>query len=299
MSGPLWSDGEIRDRLARWTPELAEGSVALLKRSPEKTVWSLGPDHVLRRATTPDAAVAMTRERALLDRLLGRTSLAIPVCVFAAPDAAFDVLRKAPGEPRRGDAWASLDREWRRGFATALGRFVAELHDLVPIATARGLGFERQLRPPSRRWARRMLSPHVATRERRRLLDDVLRVVPRLHEDVVPAVLLHDDLSRHNVGFSAAGDRVLGVFDFTRAEIGDPHRDLRYAYGFEPFADAMVDAYERTRGVTLDRARIRAWHAWSAVKSVAFGIEQGEGDALAARWHWFDRVARWRHADFV
>ena len=87
-----------------------------------------------------------------------------------------------------------------------------------------------------------------------------------------------------------------GVFDFTHARIGDPHRDLRYAYTFEPFAAEMIDAYETLSGVALDRGRLRAWHAWSALGALAWDLHHGNPENLPLRWGWVDHVAAWDRA---
>ena len=110
---------------------------------------------------------------------------------------------------------------------------------------------------------------------------------------MLPPVLLHDDFSHHNAGFSRDGTRVVGVFDFTQARIGDPHRDLRYAFTFEPFAETMIQEYENARSISLDRNRLRAWHAWSALGSLAWELHHGDPRRLPLRWAWVDHVAAW------
>jgi hypothetical protein len=170
--------------------ELSEEPVELLSQQRGKAVWAVGARHVLRVATDEFVRTHFARERRLLDRLIGRTTLAIPRPVF-----------------------------------------------------------------------------------------------------VLPEVLLHDDFSYHNAGFDTEAGDVLGIFDFTYAAVGDPHRDLRYAYTFE--AEDMIGAYERGRGVSLDRARLRALHAWSALGALAWDLLHGRDSLLPLRWGWVDAVAAW------
>ena len=150
--------------------------------------------------------------------------------------------------------------------------------------------------PPSVGWVESRLVGRMETAAREAFLADLLAVAPALYEEAAPAVLLHDDFSHHNLGFSPDGRRVLGVFDFTNACLGDPHRDLRYAFTFEPFAEAMIAEYEAARNVRLERSRLRAWHAWSAMASLAWDLGEGEPERLPARWGWVDQVASWDRA---
>jgi hypothetical protein len=75
--------------------------------------------------------------------------------------------------------------------------------------------------------------------------------------------------------------------------VGDPHRDLRYAYTFEPFAESMIGEYECVRGLELDRNRLRAWHAWSALGFLAWELHHGDPERLPRRWGWVDHVTGW------
>jgi len=285
--------GRVARMLASSVPHLAGEPVAERIRSLEKTVWTVGAFHVLRLANAEWFRPVLARERELLRELAGRVPLEVPRPVYSAPDGEFDVLFKASGEPVAPSWWRRLDPASQETIARQLGGFLAKLHEALPTVTAVAMGFAREFSPPSPRWVEERLEGHLETPPRRALLRDLLQVAPRLYEEALPPVLLHDDFSHHNVGFSDDGRRALGVFDFTQARIGDPHRDLRYAFTFEPFAEPMIDEYETVRRLRLDRRRLRAWHAWSAVGALAWELHHGDGSRLPLRWGWLDDVAEW------
>src|SRR5258706_4288955 len=218
---------EVERLVSTSAPQLLSEAIAEIARSDEKTVWSIGPTHVVRRANAAWVRPLLLREHKLLHHLQGRLSLGIPRPVFISPGGEFDILHRAAGEPIRFEDWPRLESGSQERIARQFGRFLAELHTALPFATANGLGFERSFWPPSAGWVEERLRGHLDTPERRSLLQDLLRVAPWLHSEALAPVLLHDDFSHHNVGFD--GQQVVGAFDFTQARIGDPHRDLRYA----------------------------------------------------------------------
>jgi len=289
---------EAKAFLARLAPQLLDQPIVERTLSIEKTVWAVGVDHVLRRATRTGVRSLLQREHRLLRMLAGRTTLSVPRPVCIAPDGEFDLLRRALGQPADHHVWPHREPSAQRDIARQLGRFLAELHDTVDVEEAESLGFAFDVWPPSPAWVEERLAGRMETAEREALLGALLRVAPRLYEDTAAPVLLHDDFSHHNVGFSPDGRMALGVFDFTEARLGDPHRDLRYAYTFEPFAEVMIGEYEARRGVVLDRSRVRAWHAWSALGALAWELHDGVPERLALRWGWVDQVAAWGFGEF-
>jgi len=289
---------EVEFLLSTSAPQLLGERIAERARSDEKTVWSIGHTHVVRRANAAWVRPLFLREHRLLHHLQGRVSLGIPSPVFVSPSGEFDILRKAPGEPVDYEWWPTLDPASQESIACLFGRFLAELHNLVPLRTANAMGFERSFSPPSANWVENRLRGHLKSPERRTLLQDLLRVAPWIYTEVLPPVLLHDDFSHHNAGFTEQGKQVVGAFDFTQARIGDPHRDLRYAFTFEPYAETMIQEYERTRRIRLDRNRLRAWHAWSALGFLAWELNHGDPQRLPMRWGWVDHVAAWNR-DFL
>jgi len=284
---------EAEALLARSAPYLLDQPIVEQMRSPQKTVWAIGDTHVLRRANADWVRSLMVREHLLLHHLSGRTTLSIPESVFVAPDGEFDLLVKARGEPIEYSWWPRLEPEYQLDIAKQFGRFLAELHGALEFGQAIAMGFERGASPPSPEWVKERLVGQLSSPKRESLLKELLRIAPRLYEEALPPALLHDDFSHHNAGFSPDGHRVLGVFDFTQARLGDPHRDLRYAFTFEPFAESMIKEYESVRGLELDRNLLRAWHAWSALGTLAWEFHHGDPGRLPLRWGWVDHVAEW------
>ena len=219
-------------------------------------------------------------------------ALPTPRVVAAAADG-HDLCLKAPGEALSWREWELWSRNTAR-ICPPFGRFLAALHEALPFERARELGVPEDV-GPAPGYLYEHLSGRLETRPRQRLLAALLEAAPVLLAPWRERVLLHDDLSLHNVGFDRASGRMVGIFDFGSCAIGDPHRDLRYDPGLESKDESAVRAYEEARGMALSRGRQRAWHAWSALDNLAWSLEhEGHDPELqAARWGWVDSVADW------
>lgn len=125
-------------------PELAQSPFELRTQQYGKRVWAVGPRHVLRVATNDAIRALMARERDLLERLAGKTTLAVPQPVFSAEDESFDVLLRVPGEPLSYKSWPPPYLDSIRRVSVALGRFLAELHNAILETAARALGYGEQ-----------------------------------------------------------------------------------------------------------------------------------------------------------
>src|SRR5258705_8559454 len=90
---------EVERLVSMSAPQLLGEAIAEVARSDEKTVWSIGQTHVVRRANAAAVRPLFLREHRLLHHLQGRVSFGIPSPVFISPSGEFDLLRKAPREP--------------------------------------------------------------------------------------------------------------------------------------------------------------------------------------------------------
>ncbi len=280
--------------MAQLAPELADERLQRAAHGVEKQVWLVGSRHMLRLPRSARAARRMEVERRVLRRIHGCLPLPTPelLAVSEAPDA--DLCRRAPGRPLDWREWAALPMTTRRAVRAPFGEFLASLHAAMSLEEARGLGVRELLWPPIEQ-VREVLDGRMGEPAREALLEGVLDAAPRFQREPREKVLLHGDLSHHNIAFDAESLRPTGVFDFADVSVGDAHRDLRYDPGLEEGDDTAVRAYERARGggVSISRPLQRAWHAWSALANLAWSL-RNEGEELQrARFGWVDAVAAW------
>jgi len=184
----------------------------------------------------------MAREFRVLAALAG-TGVPVPAAVALCEDAAlndapFYVMAYAPGvvlEDRLPAGYAETEPE-RRRIGGALIDTLVRLHAVD--YRARGLGdfgrpegyLERQVRRWRQQWERSRTSPLPAIEE---LLERLGRALPRSPEPT----LVHGDYRLGNLAFDP-GDpgRVVAVYDWEMATLGDPLADLGYTliYWAEP-----------------------------------------------------------------
>ena len=236
----------------------------------------------------------MADERRILEAIAGRLLLPTPIPVAVSEPEGADLCRKAPGESLDWEAFAALGQQAHDRLPTRFGRFAASLHGAIGVAEARARGI------PDLRFAANELPEGMESVLRaplrgsagENLLDRVLALAPDLMAPVCEPVLLHDDLSHHNIGFDAEGT-MQSVFDFAGGGLGDRHRDLRYAPGLGEGDDRAALAYEEASGVVISRRRQRAWHALSALANLAYSLVS-EPEALQdVRRAWVASVSAW------
>ena len=282
----------IRDLLREMAPELVVEPLRPSATGVEKAVWHVGRHHVLRVPRTDGAAERMAVERRVLERIAGRCTLPTPEVVAVEAERGVDLCRKAPGEPLDWRQWPGLGEARKRALLRPFGEFVASLHEALPVEEARALGVRELVWPPAQKLADD-LTGRTRTPGQAALLEVALAAAPALHAAPGELVLLHHDLSHHNIGFDPDTGAITGVFDFGEALLGEPVRDLRYDPGLELGDDSAVRAYEEARGVSLSRDRQRAWHAWSALSNLAWSLANEDAELQAMRFGWVDAVAAW------
>jgi aminoglycoside phosphotransferase (APT) family kinase protein len=290
--GERVNDAEARQRVFELAPELCDAPLARATMGAEREVWFVGDDHVLRLASLASSLTRIQFERCLLARLEGALPVRTPVVIAVSADESCDICRKAPGDPMDWRAWMRLTRLEKHRVCGPMGRLAAALHDALPAEEASMMGIPAY-EVPEPESLRSALAGSLRTPAQQQLLDAVSEEMPSLANAGGASVVLHNDLSHHNIGFDPGSPDITGVFDFAGAAVGDPHRDLRYDPALEYGGDSMLRAYEEARGVSMSRARQRGWHALSALENLRWSLGHEGAELQAVRWGWVDAVAAW------
>ena len=245
-------------------------------------------------ADDPQAAERLGRERALLE-LLGRRvrHFAVPAVEHVSPSGRLQVRRMVEGTEVPGgygrDRALGASAVGQR-FANELGRALAELHGSVTPAEAEALGLPtREPFRPAADQLRRRLRGRLPDPALESVLDAAMDAYAALDEEDVGHVLTHGDVGLHNLAVDPGAGRLVGIFDFEAAALGDRHIDL---YGLHSYDDAFVgralDAYAAESGARPSERRAALHHLFGAFEALANELERGDP-------YWVDRRLRWVH----
>jgi len=213
-----------------------------------------GQPWILRAPRRPGAAATVLAEQRLLALLRDSFAVAVPEWRFA--DETFIAYPRLPGEPAAAEDPVTFELRWRIDrehpppqYLLALGRCMAQLHTTdVEAAAATGIPV-RQPDAVRSRFAGHLafgateLGMHASWQERgQRWLDDDTLWSPR-------AVLIHGDLHPGHTLVDADGT-LLGILDWTDAEVGDPGQEfVEAARKFPPHVlDQLIGAYAANGG---------------------------------------------------
>lgn len=226
--------------------------------SIDDTGWDFVVSHALADDGTPwilrwprraDQAASIAAESRLLALLTGRLPVAIPDWRLTGPELI--AYPRLPGEPAATEDTVTYALHWRidradppRRYVETLGRCMAAIH-ATPVAEAAATGIPvrepkavRVLFGERLEIGRTELGMHPAWWERgMRWLDDDALWSER-------TVLIHGDLHPGHTLVDEAGE-LLGILDWTDAEIGDPGQEfIEAARKFDPpMLGQLVDAY--------------------------------------------------------
>ena len=291
-SNSLQENENIRNILVRLEPSLAGSSCVPAIAGSQKRVYFIGNNHILRIPFNESVRRELEIEQQLLKRLEGRLCLPVPKLIAVDSETGADLCLKAPGEVISWQVWGELGPSGRSKVGRYFGHFLADLHSEVSIDEALTLGVPEYI-PPVPEYFKDNLASIMTGCRLEYLLSSVLAVLPRLCEQTLKPVLLHNDFSHHNIVFELPSMKAVGVFDFGDAHIGDLHRDLRFDPGLECDENIVVDEYEESGGQRISRARQRAWHAVSALECLIHSLKNEGADLQAARWGWVGYVSDW------
>lgn len=256
----------------------------------DNDVVIVNDEYVFRFATEPHTPLDV--EMAVLNRLRGKTTLAIPRVEFIGRSATYMGYRMIRGSQLTTPVYRALSESQRTMLARDLARFLVEVHGAISIEDAVSLGVRRE--------------------KPRSYLDEAMRVVDRIDdhnarsfvvttlrecEEIVAALgiesFLYNDLHGDNVGFDVERGCLNGVYDFGDIAIGDIHREFGPLYRLgKELLEATVAQYELMTGVSLSLRRIVMIQRLDRLADLAMLIDDSGNPEIQKV---FEEINDWRN----
>lgn len=192
------------------------------------------------------------REHRFLSGLYGKARVPKPIVACADPSvigAPFYLMECKEGAVIRGEIPAAYDTpDGRRRIGEEMVDALVEMH----AVDWRAAGIAGKESGYVRRQVERWSSQWELTKPRTRSLPGLDEITAWLKERIppeVPATVVHGDYKLDNVMFDAAEPRLIAIFDWEMATIGDPLADLSYL--LNTWMPALpVPGYENVAPVT-------------------------------------------------
>lgn len=220
----------------------------------DNDVVIVNEEWVFRFSEDPFAPIDV--EVAVLDRLRGKTTLAIPEVELRGKSARYIGYRMIRGSELTPEAYRALARAERDTVARDLARFLVEIHRAISVDDAVQLGVPLE-DPESYLTESRTVVDRIGDPA---ILDFILHTFAEYEQMLGapgPRSFLYNDLHGDNMGFDVAAGRLNGVFDFGDIAVGDLHREFGPLYRIDrELLETTVREYEAMAGVSLSLRRI-------------------------------------------
>ncbi|HEY9229941.1 MAG TPA: phosphotransferase, partial [Gemmatimonadaceae bacterium] len=203
-----------------------------------------------------DGETFLDIEVAVLDRLCGKTTLAIPKIEFRGQSALYVGYRKVRGSELTPEVYARLTPNQQAAVARDLATFLHEVHRELSVPTARQLGV-RVDNPHEPLTESLPLLTRLDDREIIGFLEATFAELEEMLATPGPESFLYNDLHGDNMGFDVAAGRLNGIFDFGDIAIGDLHREFGPLYRLDKrLLEATVRDFSAMTGISLSLRRI-------------------------------------------
>lgn len=222
---------------------------------------------IFRFPRTPDVAIDMAYEVALLKKLQGRLPLPIPNPIYAhfeADNLVFMGYPMIPGEPLwRETLNAITDEEILDRIAAQLAGFLKALH-AIPAneITNRPAGETRESWVAMYAAMRDQLFPHMRSDACQKVSENFESFLNDPANFAYQPVLRHGDFGTGNILYDAQSQNISGIIDFSFTSAGDRAQDVGALLGYgESFMERCYAVYPEMRD-TLKRVQfIRTTYA--------------------------------------
>jgi aminoglycoside phosphotransferase (APT) family kinase protein len=255
---------ELREQL----PGLVGERVETISEGWDSEVHVLDGTWIVRVPKRPQVAAEVRAEIALLAELGPTLPVAVPQAeAVGPPDEGWFAYRFIDGAPMR-----------RAAQADGVAAFLSALHRF-PVERAVELGIRRpdwtaSLADRLDEFSSRV-APLLEPGERRRALDRFAEFQGEPANFAFRPALIHADLGPEHMLCDPAG-RLVGVIDWTDAQVGDPALDFSWLLtGLgERFASELLEAYEGEIDEAF-RARVAFSHLLGPWHEVLYGVDFG------------------------
>jgi aminoglycoside 2''-phosphotransferase len=235
-------------------PSLEIRDARLVTNGWDNDVVIVNEEYVFRFPAEPSARFDV--EIAVLNKLRGGTTLAIPVVEFIGRSAQYIGYRTVRGTELTAAVYAGLSEGRRTRLARDFAQFLAEVHRAISVREAVSLGVPREDPRAYLDESRRVVG-RIADAGLRTFVEDTLDEYEQMWRDPGIESFLYNDLHGDNVGFDVDQGCLNGVYDFGDVAIGDLHREFGPLYRLDKgLLEATVAEYESMMGVSLSLRRI-------------------------------------------
>lgn len=264
----------VRPLLARELPSLKIEHGFVVHDGFEKLAVEIGATFIARFPKSADSIPAMQKEEKVLSLLRGKTSFRTPEIFYVGREYFFDIYPLIPGVQFRPPFLDSLSDEAKEECAKSLGSFLAEIHRAAPIELARQAGIGSGQWPVEVVELRSKLAPISYDNEVKEFIDRALGRYERHISSPQNLRMLHNDFSVQNFAVDPKQRRIIGIFDFSDACIGDLHQDFQYLHSFgADFAETAIAEYQRVSGVSVSIDLVQLLHVVTLCSHVAFASD--------------------------
>lgn len=213
-------EATVRQVIMDELPDLTINSLHLISTGWDNLVADVNNEWIFRFAREKSFVTALERERLLLNKLHEHISIPIPYYEFFGGNTACVGYRKIPGESILDEAlYLSLPDQVRQEIAETLAYFLTQLHGAISIKKALKWGYKKY-EVPFESIENFMLGT-TQSNQAERLIHEALIYSKQQQYSEDNLVLLHNDLHGGNFTFDMNTHKVIGVFDFSDAVIGN------------------------------------------------------------------------------
>jgi aminoglycoside 2''-phosphotransferase len=239
-------EASVRHVIIDEIPDLTIHSLKLISTGWDNLVADVNNEWIFRFAREKSFVIALERERLLLDKLHQHISIPIPYYEFFGINTAFVGYRKIPGESLLDEAlYLTLPNYVRQEIAETLAHFLTQLHKAVSVDEALRWGYQKYEVPLES--IETCVVGTTQSSQAERLISEAL-IYSKQHFacEEENFVLLHNDLHDGNFTFDLDTQKVIGIFDFSDAAIGNYFIEFAQLFNIHhDLAFRTMEAYMR------------------------------------------------------
>jgi aminoglycoside 2''-phosphotransferase len=237
--------------------------ITYIEHGADNIVALVNEEYVFRFPRNPDAAMRLTFETALLQKI-GNTiqAVSIPHLAKVHRQPLYTVSHYIAGEHMTGAQIQLLTEEEQVALGKKIAEFIAQLNQSVSslevqrLRTAAGVDTLRE------RWdvyfERLFVTEPLPNEKLRPIVAEYYAIWRDYVSREQYTYAIHDDLHVNNLLF--VGTQLNGVVDFSETNVGSIEEELRWLY---PMGDVVLRSaifrYQELTGNTVDQNHIRVW----------------------------------------
>ena len=230
-------------------PDFTINSLTLISTGWDNLVADVNNEWIFRFAREKSFVSALERERLLLDQLHHHISIPIPYYELFGTNTAFVGYRKIPGESILDEKlYVTLSNKVRQEIAETLAVFLSQMHRAISVDEALSWGY-KQYEEPLELIENSVLNT-TQSPQAERLMREALAYTKQYCHDNDNLVLLHNDLHGGNFTVDMNTHKVIGVFDFSDAAVGNYFIEFAQLFNIHhDLAFRAMEAYTRLNNV--------------------------------------------------